>query len=91
MILSIAPEGDSLEEFFQNIDEITDLIKKKWMQQALSCFGTQQTCSHIRVLSMVQLLQTMLMFLRIPAAQVKKGLDVSKKLGGENYVFLGWS
>jgi xylose isomerase len=50
--VDIAPEGDSLEEFFNNIDEITDLIKDA-------------------------------------AAQVKKGLDISKKLGGENYVFWG--
>ena len=26
--VDIAPEGDSLEEFYQNLDEITDLIKE---------------------------------------------------------------
>ena len=33
--VDVAPEGDSLEEFFQNIDEITDLIKEKMDQTGI--------------------------------------------------------
>jgi len=85
----IAPEGNSLSEYFRNIDEITDLIQKKmdetgkkllWntanmFTNPVFVHGAASSCNAD-------------VFARA-AAQVKKGLDVGKKLGASNYVFWG--
>ena len=63
--VDIAPEGDSLEEFFANVDEITDLIKEKWIKQGLNCFGTLPTCFLIHVLLTARLQQITLKFMRL--------------------------
>lgn len=47
--VDIAPEGDSLEEFFNNIDEITDLIKAKMDQTGIKLlWNTANMFSHPR-------------------------------------------
>ncbi|WP_086350948.1 xylose isomerase [Candidatus Enterococcus clewellii] len=87
--VDIAPEGDSLEEFFKNIDEITDLIKEKMDQTGIKLlWNTANMFSHPRFVNGAASSNNAEVF-AYSAAQVKKGLDVSKKLGGENYVFWG--
>ena len=87
--IDIAPEGDSLEEFFQNIDEITDLIKEKMDATGIKLlWNTANMFSHPRFVNGAASSNNADVF-AYSAAQVKKGLDVSKKLGGENYVFWG--
>ncbi len=87
--VDIAPEGDSLEEFFNNIDEITDLIKAKMDQTGIKLlWNTANMFSNPRYVNGAASSSSAEVF-AYAAAQVKKGLDISKKLGGENYVFWG--
>lgn len=87
--VDIAPEGDSLEEFFNNIDEITDLIKAKMDQTGIKLlWNTANMFSNPRYVNGAASSNSAEVF-AYAAAQVKKGLDISKKLGGENYVFWG--
>ncbi|MFK8243386.1 MULTISPECIES: xylose isomerase [unclassified Facklamia] len=87
--VDIAPEGDSLEEFFANLDEITDLIKEKMDETGIKLlWNTANMFSHPRFNNGAASSNNADVF-AYAAAQVKKGLDLSKKLGGENYVFWG--
>lgn len=87
--VDIAPVGDSLEEFFQNIDTITDLIKEKMEQTGIKLlWNTANLFSHPRFVHGAASSSNAEVF-AYAAAQVKKGLDVSKKLNGKNYVFWG--
>lgn len=87
--VDVAPEGDSLEEFFQNLDEITDLIKEKMDETGIKLlWNTANMFSHPRFVHGAASSNNADVF-AYAAAQVKKGLDISKKLGGENYVFWG--
>lgn len=87
--VDIAPQGDSLEEFFANLDEITDLIKEKMDQTGIKLlWNTANMFSHPRFVNGAASSNNAEVF-AYAAAQVKKGLDISKKLGGENYVFWG--
>jgi xylose isomerase len=87
--VDIAPEGSSLEEFFANLDEITDLIKEKMDQTGIKLlWNTANMFSNPRYVNGAASTNNAEVF-AMAAAQVKKGLDISKKLGGENYVFWG--
>ncbi|XP_060074405.1 uncharacterized protein LOC132554121 [Ylistrum balloti] len=85
----IAPEGDTLAETNQNLDEITDLALELQKQTGVKCLWA--TCnlfaspkymngaasnpdSHV---------------VAFAAAQVKKGMEIAVKLGAENFVFWG--
>lgn len=85
--VDIAPQGDSLEEFFQNIDTITDLIKEKMDQTGIKLlWNTANMFTHPRFVNGAATTNNADVY-AIAAAQVKKGLDISKKLNGQNYVF----
>lgn len=87
--VDIAPQGDSLQEFFDNIDEITDLIKEKMDETGIKLlWNTANMFGHPRYLNGAATTNDADVY-ACAAAQVKKGLDISKKLGGENYVFWG--
>lgn len=87
--VDIAPEGNSLEEFFKNVDEITDLIKEKMEKTGKKLlWNTANMFSHPRYVNGAASSNHADVF-AVAAAQVKKGLDISKKLNGENYVFWG--
>lgn len=87
--VDIAPEGNSLEEFFENIDEITDLIKEKMDKTGIKLlWNTANMFSNPRYVNGAASSNNAEVY-AISAAQVKKGLDISKKLNGENYVFWG--
>ncbi|MFU2194973.1 xylose isomerase [Streptococcus pluranimalium] len=87
--VDIAPAGDSLEEFFANLDEITDHIKEKMEETGKKLlWNTANMFSHPRFNNGAASSNNAEVF-AYAAAQVKKGLDLSKKLGGENYVFWG--
>lgn len=87
--VDIAPEGASLEEFFKNLDEITDLIKEKMDETGIHLlWNTANMFSNPRFVNGAASTNKAEVF-AIAAAQVKKGLDISKKLGGANYVFWG--
>lgn len=87
--VDIAPEGDSLEAFYRNIDEITDLIKEKMDATGIKLlWNTANMFSHPRYNNGAASTNNAQVY-AFAAAQIKKGLDISKKLGGENYVFWG--
>ena len=87
--VDIAPQGSSLAEFFENLDEMTDLIKEKMDQTGIKLlWNTANMFSHPRYVNGAASTNSADVY-AYAAAQVKKGLDISKKLGGENYVFWG--
>lgn len=87
--VDIAPEGESLEEFFENLDIITDLIKEKMDETGKKLlWNTANMFTHPRYVNGAATTNDLKVYAHA-AAQVKKGLEISKKLGGENYVFWG--
>ena len=87
--VDIAPTGDSLEEFFANLDEITDLMQVKMKETGIKLlWNTANMFTHPRFVNGAASSNNADVF-AYAAAQVKKGLDLSKKLGGQNYVFWG--
>jgi xylose isomerase len=85
----IAPEGDTLQEFFNNLDEITDLIKAKMDETGIKLlWNTANLFSNPRFVHGAASSSNAEVF-AYSAAQVKKGLDIAKKLGASNYVFWG--
>lgn len=87
--VDIAPQGNSLAGFFENLDEMTDLIKEKMDQTGIKLlWNTANMFSHPRYVNGAASTNSADVY-AYAAAQVKKGLDISKKLGGENYVFWG--
>ncbi|WP_088810475.1 MULTISPECIES: xylose isomerase [Listeria] len=87
--VDIAPEGNSLQEFMRNLDEITDLIQQKMAQTGIKLlWNTANLFTHPRFLNGAASTNNADVY-AVSAAQIKKGLDISKKLGGKNYVFWG--
>ncbi|MCS0673678.1 xylose isomerase [Cytobacillus firmus] len=85
----IAPEGDSLRETFKNLDEITAMIKE-YMKSSKTklLWNTANMFSHPRWLHGAATAPNADVF-AYAAAKVKKGLEIGKELGAENYVFWG--
>ncbi|MBG9451071.1 xylose isomerase [Cytobacillus firmus] len=85
----IAPEGDSLRETFKNLDEITNMIKE-YMKSSKTklLWNTANMFSHPRWLHGAATAPNADVF-AYAAAKVKKGLEIGKELGAENYVFWG--
>ena len=76
--VDIAPEGDSLEEFYQNLDEITDLIKEKMDETGIKLlWNTANMFTNPRYLNGASTTNNADVY-AYAAAQVKKGLDISK-------------
>ena len=85
----IAPEGATLAESNKNLDEITEILgelmakyNKKLLWGTANCFGNKRymhgagTAPNADVFAFA-------------AAQIKKALEITTKLGGEGYVFWG--
>ncbi|TLQ39864.1 xylose isomerase [Ruoffia tabacinasalis] len=87
--VDIAPQGESLEEFFNNLDIITDYIKEKMEEHNVNLlWNTQNMFSHPRFLNGASTSNNADVY-AYSAAQIKKTIDISKKLGGKNVVFWG--
>ena len=85
----IAPEGKSLEEFYSNLNVITDLMKEQMDKTGIKLlWNTANNFSNPKYTNGAATTNNADVFAHA-AAQVKKGLDLAKKLGAENYVFLG--
>lgn len=85
----IAPESDSLTETFKNLDEIVGMIKEYLKTSKTKLlWNTANMFSHPRWLSGAATSPNADVF-AYSAAKVKKGLEVGKELGAENYVFWG--
>lgn len=85
----IAPEGESLSEFQQNLDAIVPLIKEQMEQYGIKLlWGTANCFNHPRYVHGAGTAPNADVFC-YAAAQIKKALDITIELGGSGYVFWG--
>ncbi|MCM3512013.1 MULTISPECIES: xylose isomerase [Carnobacterium] len=87
--MDVAPYGGSLEEFFTNLDMITDLIKEKMDQTGIKLLWNTADRHSNPIYVHGAASSSNADVYAVSAAQVKKGIDISKKLGGKNFVFWG--
>ncbi|MGW9528022.1 xylose isomerase [Paenibacillus terrae] len=87
--VDIAPEGASLKEFYSNLDTIVDLIEEHMKATGKKLlWNTANMFSHPRYLHGAATTSNADVYAHA-AAQIKKGLEVGKRLGADNYVFWG--
>ena len=87
--LDIAPEGNSLSETYHNLDEIVSMIKEYMSTSKTKLlWNTANMFSHPRFVHGAATSVNADVF-AYAAAKVKKGLEIAKDLGAENYVFWG--
>jgi len=85
----VAPEGASLAESNKNFDAIVEVLKKEQERTGIKLlWGTANLFSNPRYMHGASTSCNADAF-AFAAAQVKKCLEVTKELGGENYVFWG--
>src|SRR5699024_4001223 len=87
--VDIAPEGGTLRETNQNLDTIVSMIKD-YMKDSKTklLWNTANNFTHPRFIHGAASSNNADVF-AYAAAKVKKGLEIGKELGGENYVFWG--
>lgn len=87
--IDIAPEGNSLQESNKNLDIIVSMIKD-YMKDSKTklLWNTANNFTHPRFIHGAASSNNADVF-AYSAAKVKKGLEVGKELGAENYVFWG--
>ncbi|UOQ91831.1 xylose isomerase [Halobacillus shinanisalinarum] len=87
--VDIAPEGSNLRESNQNLDTIVDMIKE-YMKDSNTklLWNTVNNFTHPRFVHGAASSNNADVF-AYAAAKVKKGLEIGKELGSENYVFWG--
>ncbi|QCT04278.1 xylose isomerase [Paenibacillus algicola] len=87
--IDIAPEGSSLREFYSNIDTIADSIEEHMKASGKKLlWNTANMFSNPRFMHGAGTTCNADVYAHA-AAQIKKGLEVGKRLGAENYVFWG--
>ncbi|HLS07780.1 xylose isomerase [Lentibacillus sp.] len=87
--VDIAPEGDTLRETNQNLDTIVAMIKDYMKDsQTKLLWNTANNFTHPRFIHGAASSNNADVF-AYAAAKVKKGLEIGKELGAENYVFWG--
>lgn len=85
----IAPEGATLSESNANLDEISDLLlelQEKYNKKLL--WGTANCFNHPRYMHGAGTSPHADVF-AFAAAQIKKAIEITVKLGGQNYLFWG--
>lgn len=83
----IAPEADNLAETNKRLDEITDYIKDKMGDKKL-LWGTANCFNNPRYMHGAGTAPSADVF-AFAAAQIKKAIELTVKLGGKGYVFWG--
>ncbi|WP_078381650.1 xylose isomerase [Sutcliffiella halmapala] len=87
--VDVAPEADTLSETNKNLDIIVDLIKENLKSSKTKLlWNTANMFTHPRYVHGAATSNNADVF-AYAAAKVKKGLEVAKELGSENYVFWG--
>ena len=85
----IAPEGDSLVESHKNLDEVVGIVKECQDETGIQLlWGTANLFSNPRFMVGASTNPDAHVF-AYAAAQVKKAMEITHELGGENYVFWG--
>lgn len=87
--VDIAPQGKNLQEFFENLDIIVELIEQKMKETGIKLlWNTANLFSHPRYMHGAASSNNANV-LAFAAAQIKKSLDINKRLKGQNFVFWG--
>jgi xylose isomerase len=85
----IAPEGDTLRETNKNIDVIVALAKDLMKSSPTKVlWGTANLFTNPRFMHGAGTNPDAMIF-AFAAAQIKKAMEITKELGGQNYVFWG--
>jgi xylose isomerase len=85
----VAPEGKDLSETNRNLDAVVKALKEEQQRTGIKLlWGTANLFSNPRFVHGASTSPNADVF-AFAAAQVKKALEVTKELGGENYVFWG--
>lgn len=85
----IAPEGKTLAESHKNLDKVVAVLKEEQQRTGIKLlWGTANMFSNPRFMHGASTSCNADVF-AFSAAQVKKAMEVTKELGGENYVFWG--
>ncbi|PIA28595.1 hypothetical protein AQUCO_06800036v1 [Aquilegia coerulea] len=84
----IAPDGKTLEESNANLDQVVALAKELQGKKIRPLWGTAQLFVHPRYMHGAATSSEVGVY-AYAAAQVKKAIEVTHFLGGENYVFWG--
>ncbi len=87
--VDLVPEADDIKETNRRLDEISDYILEKMNQTGIKClWGTANMFSNPRFMNGAGSTNSADVFC-FAAAQIKKALDITVKLGGKGYVFWG--
>lgn len=87
--VDLVPEADDIKETNRRLDEITDYMLDKMKQTGIKClWGTANMFSNPRFMNGAGSTNSLEVYC-FAAAQVKKALDLTVKLGGKGYVFWG--
>jgi xylose isomerase len=85
----VAPEGKSLAESNSNLDAVAKVLKEEQQRTGIKLlWGTANMFSNPRFMHGAATTCNADVY-AYAAAQVKKAMEVTKELGGENYVFWG--
>ncbi|MBA4031778.1 MAG: xylose isomerase [Planctomyces sp.] len=85
----VAPEGATLAESNKNLDAVVAKLKEKQGETGIKLlWGTANLFSHPRYMHGAATSPNADVF-AYASAQVKKAIEVTQELGGENYVFWG--
>ena len=85
----IAPEGETLQQSHDNLDRVVAVLKQEQARTGIKLlWGTANLFSHPRFMHGAATSCNADVF-AYAAAQVKKAMEVTLELGGENYVFWG--
>ena len=87
--VDLVPEADDINETNKRLDEITDYILVKMEETGIKClWGTANMFSNPRFMNGAGSTNSADVFC-FAAAQTKKALELTVKLGGKGYVFWG--
>lgn len=87
--VDLVPEADDINETNRRLDEVTDYILEKMQETGIKClWGTANMFRNPRYMNGAGSSNSADVFC-FAAAQVKKALELTVKLGGRGYVFWG--
>lgn len=87
--VDLVPEADDIKETNRRLDEISDYILEKMQGTGIRClWGTANMFGNPRYMNGAGSTNSADVY-AFAAAQVKKALDITVKLGGRGYVFWG--
>lgn len=87
--VDLVPEAETIGETNARLDEITDYILTRMRETGIKClWGTANMFGHARFMNGAGSSNSLDVYCHA-AAQIKKALDLTVKLGGKGYVFWG--